>query len=126
MSIELSNSRKRAGLLFKAAIKANVSDELIESIVAARAYLEELDTQVNGNAAKNEIGEKNRPTIGERLFALNRGISTSTYGPTSTHKETMELVKTELMDLNEKLSTHKATLMALGDQVRTAGGAWIE
>jgi len=126
MSIRLANGRKKANLVFKAAIKANVPNELIQSIAAVRNEIEALDTQVNGNAAKNQIGEKNRPIIGDRLFALNRGISTSTYGPTATHKKTMEIIKAELAQLKEKIGVQVSSLGQLAEQVQAAGGAWIE
>ena len=126
MSIQLSNSKKRVELVFKAAMKANVSGTTMQDIAELRSSIGRLDTQVNGNPAKNQIGEKNRPTIGERLFSLNRGISNSTYGPTDTHRRTMEIVKKELGSVSNQLAGYRNSLSELANQVKAAGGSWVE
>ena len=109
-----------------AATHANVDNDLLNQIAQLKADLNSLETEFRGNPAKNEIGEKNDPILSERLFALNRGISRSTYGPTATHKQTMEMIKKELGELNEKLSTLKTKASELAGQVSAAGGSWIE
>jgi hypothetical protein len=126
LTISVSNANKKVDRLFKAAMKANVSNELLSEIGEVRAELSELDNTLNGNPAKNQIGERNRPLLSERLFALSRGITTSTYGPTDTHQQTMQII-------NDQLNTHQGTFEAiqakvkdLGDQVLQAGGSWVE
>ena len=49
----------------------------------------------NIRPAKNEIGEKTRPTVGNRIFTIFLGVSGSTYGPTSTHLMSFEIIKEE-------------------------------
>lgn len=126
LGTKLSNSQKTAKKLMSAASKANVGNDLMKQIAQLNADLNDLETTFKGNPAKNQVGEKNNPTIGERLFALNRGISRSTYGPTPTHKETMEIIEKELGGLNEKLMALKEMTSNLADQVVEAGGSWIE
>ena len=115
-----------ADKLFYAAAHANVGSELMNEVSALQKELGALDSQLNGTPAKNQIGEKNRPTIGDRLFSLNRGITTSTYGPTSTHRQTMELIKKQLNDMNDKLTSGKSKAKSLAQQVKDAGGSWVE
>ena len=91
-----------------------------------QANLDALDTELNGNVAKNQIGEKSKPTIGGRLFALNIGISNSTYGPTATHKKTMELISTQQQAMNKKLMMLKSEIKEISALIVKAGGPWIE
>jgi hypothetical protein len=98
----------------------------MERIAALQQGLDALDTQLNGNPAKNEIGEKGKPTIGNRLFALNRGISTSTYGPTPTHLETVRIITAEQQAINDKLAQLKGEAKEIGSLIVKAGGPWVE
>ena len=85
LSIQLLNTRKLSAQLSAAAMKSSLGTEALERIAKLDADLKALDAQLNGNPAQREIGEKTKPTIGARLFALNRGISMSTHGP---HQDT--------------------------------------
>ena len=126
LAIQLSNARKTADKLFIAAQKANVESSVLSDIVSVRKELDQLDTELNGNPARNQIGERSRPTIGGRLFALNRGISMSTYGPTETHKTTMQIIKDQWGAMNTRLQAQQDIVSTIADKVKTAGGSWIE
>jgi len=126
LSIQLSNTRKASKNLLKAATKSSVGSEVMERIAVLQQELDALDTQLNGNPAKNEIGEKVNPTIGNRLFALYRGISKSTYGPTPTHQETFTIITDEWQIMNGKLSSLKAEAQSIRDEIISAGGPWVE
>ncbi|MEM6642709.1 MAG: glycosyl hydrolase [Bacteroidota bacterium] len=126
MSIELSNADKAASKLFYAASQSNVGADILEATVKLQDELTQLKASINGNPAKNQIGEKSNPTINDRLFALNRGISLSTYGPTETHKATMEIIQKQMGALTQKLTAAKARIEYLASQIKTAGGPWVE
>lgn len=126
VNIKLSNERRRVDKILAAAMKANVGNEVLNDIVRTKNVLDGLDTELNGNSAKNQIGERNKPTLGDRLFALNRGISMSTYGPTATHKQTMAIIKDQMTLLNEKITVLQDKVESLGATVKNAGGAWVE
>lgn len=126
LGIQLSNTMKLSDKLIKAAGIANMENDVLEEIADVREALGKLDTELNGNAAKNEARERNRPTLGERLFALYRGITTSTYGPTQTHNETMQIIKKQWGDLSQRLNELRVRAEGLADQVEAAGGSWIE
>ncbi|MEQ8245183.1 glycosyl hydrolase [Fulvivirga sp.] len=125
-SIQLSNAYKTVDKLTWAASRSNVSQEVVSQVASVKAEVQSLQTIMNGNAAKLAIGERTNPTIGDRLFALNKGITLSTYGPTETHKQTMEIIKTQLKDLNAKLKATSDKISALAKQIVDAGGPWIE
>ena len=126
LSTQLSNTKKTAKKLLTAGIKANVGNDLLTQIAKLNSDLKDLETILGGHPGKNQIGEKSNPTLGERLFSLDRGISRSTYGPTETHKKTMQMVVKEWNSLNEKLQGFKDTASAFAGQIVEAGGSWIE
>ena len=126
LNVQLSNLYKSADKLVWAASRSKVSNDVITQVADLKKEVQDLLTSLNGNTAKKEIGEKNKPTIGSRLFALNRGITLSTYGPTETHKETMTIIKNQLSELNKSLIAATTKLSVLAKQVQAAGGPWIE
>jgi photosystem II stability/assembly factor-like uncharacterized protein len=126
LAIQLENTRKASKKLFTAAVNSSLDKQVIERIANLRKELNVLDTKLNGNPAKNEIGEKVKPTIGSRLFALNRGIAKSTYGPTITHQNTVKIILDDWNAVNEKLTSLKSEAKAIAELVVKAGGPWVE
>lgn len=118
----LTKTIKLAGQLQQAAQSSNADAAVFSSIHSARERLQELDKQWNGYKTKNEIGEKNHPTVGERLFAVSRGVSRSTYGPTTTHRQVLRWAEEEMVTLGEDLDAIILNLKKLADQVSRAGG----
>ncbi|MEK6477167.1 glycosyl hydrolase [Catalinimonas sp. 4WD22] len=88
--------------------------------------LMDLDEELNGNRAKQEIGEKTKPTISERLFAVERGISHSTYGPTPTHQQSLAIVKEQLQDIQNKLKSAQSEMAEISAELMENGAPWIE
>ncbi|MCI4671808.1 MAG: glycosyl hydrolase [Bacteroidia bacterium] len=126
LSTRLSHTRKSSKNLLTAASRSSVGSEVMERIAKLQQELDALDTQLNGNPAKNEIGEKVKPTIGARLFAVNRGISMSTYGPTPTHLMSVDIIMKEWQSINEKLNQLQSEAKEIGSMIVKAGGPWIE
>ena len=126
LGIKLSNTRKTAKKLMSAALKANVDSQTLEKIATLSASLSALDTELNGHPAKKQIGERSKPTLGARLFALNRGITLSTYGPTETHKKTMGIVIEQWSAMNEQLVELMEQTAQISSEIIEAGGSWIE
>lgn len=85
-----------------------------------------LDNELNGNSAQRQIGEKTKPVLGERLFALYRGISNSTYGPTDTHKTSMAIVTNDLQEINKTLTETEKQIEELVVALQAAGAPWVE
>ncbi len=91
-----------------------------------RRGLLDVDTALNGPAAKRQPGEKADPTVSSRLSAVNLGVASSTYGPTATHREQLRLVATELRRLQPIVSAMQKDLAALVQELVAAGAPWIE
>ncbi|MEM9895798.1 MAG: glycosyl hydrolase [Bacteroidota bacterium] len=126
LSMQLSNARKMSDKLLSSAMGAQVKNTILQDIAILKGELNKLDIKLNGNPAKNQIGEKSKPTIGARLFALTRGVTTSTYGPTDTHKETMRIIKKQLIEMQTALKASLEKSRALAQNIYDAGGSWIE
>jgi photosystem II stability/assembly factor-like uncharacterized protein len=87
--------------------------------------LMDLREQLYGNRSKEEVGERSPPTINGRL-RVAAGGTRSSYGPTTTQRQNLEIARGEL-------STLSATLKAITDiqmpklekQLVEAGAPWI-
>jgi hypothetical protein len=62
-----------------------------------------MDTELNGNKSKDEVGEKYFPTIKNRLRVASSGVAQSTYGPTPLHVRNLELAQQGFDNLNADL-----------------------
>jgi photosystem II stability/assembly factor-like uncharacterized protein len=62
-----------------------------------------IERQMKGSKSRNEIGEKNPPTVYYRLRAVESVVDNSTYGPTQTSKRSLEIVQKELMEIKSEL-----------------------
>jgi photosystem II stability/assembly factor-like uncharacterized protein len=101
---------------------SNLSNQLYET----QKELNELDFILNGNKAKNEIGARNNPTVRSRMFVGYRGLMT-TYGPTAMHKESVEIAKSELTSIQDRVEKiSKDQLPSLEKALQAAGAPLIE
>ncbi|MDX1462838.1 MAG: glycosyl hydrolase [Marinirhabdus sp.] len=96
-----------------------------DKISDAREALLSLQSEVFGNQAKNEIGEKGSPLLDDRMFAIYRGIERSTYGPTSTHEEQLNIIENQLASHQASLSTTTELLDVIERELRAAGAPEI-
>ncbi|MCP4460149.1 MAG: glycosyl hydrolase [Cytophagales bacterium] len=126
LQTNLSNAFKTSEKLLVAASRTNVSNEQIERVAELQGSIESIQTRLGGNAAKNEIGEGGKPTVGARVFALYKGIAWSTYGPTETHKQTIAIIKKQVGEMSTDLTAVSSEISAIAKQIVDAGGPWIE
>ncbi len=122
----LRNLMNAADKIHIAASRSNVSNEVLTSTMNLEASVKGLNVKFNGNTAKQEIGERNDPTIGTWGFALWKGVAWSTYGPTETHKEALSIVQKKLGELQSELNSLNSQAKNLADQIVAAGGPKIE
>ncbi len=55
--------------------------------------MQKIDVQVNGNKSKKEIGEKDNPSVSNRLSVAQRGFYGNSYGPTKLQMESFDIAK---------------------------------
>jgi hypothetical protein len=86
-----------------------------------------IDRQMNGNRSKRKIGEKNSPTIYDRLGAARSGVDDSTYGPTPTHIHSLELAEKGLTEIKSKLLViMEQKIPAMKKKLKAAGAPEVE
>ncbi|NRB48934.1 MAG: glycosyl hydrolase [Saprospiraceae bacterium] len=123
----LDNSMKKVNAMQLALERSRTeSASLTQQLHDLKGQLYDMQELMNGNAAKNEIGERNAPTIRSRMFVGFRGMST-TYGPTPTHKESVKIAMSELDKMNADLEEISGVkIPALEEELAKTGAPWIE
>ncbi len=103
-SLDLSHALKKVNGMELALARAELQPgELDKALSELRQKLLEIEEQLNGNHSKNEIGEKNNPTVKSRLNAASNGVQNSTYGPTETAQRSLEIAEREYDILKKEL-----------------------
>lgn len=77
---------------------------------------------LNGNEAKNAIGERNVPSLNERIWASEGALWGSTYGPTPNAQESLDIAKEMLKDLAVKIEVLDKKSKLLYAEMRKLGG----
>lgn len=100
----LAKALERVTLLQKALIRTVAAPGNLDSeLHRIKQSLLTLDEQLNGNRSKQQIGEKNKPTIAWRRGVASWGTFNSTYGATPLHKRSLEIAATEFQELKKNL-----------------------
>ncbi len=101
--------------------------KLNKDIHDLRLELMNIRTSLYGSSSRNEVGEKNPPTIVDRVSIAQMGTSNSTYGPTQTHRRSLEIAKEEFPAFKEKLEKiANEKVPALLQKLYEAGAPWVE
>jgi len=104
--IDLSNNMKAIKAMELALSRTTTSnDSLTAQLSKLRQELLSIETQFSGNKSKEEIGEKNNPTIYSRLQYAQMAVSNSSYGPTETAKQDLEIAKKQFSKAQAELNT---------------------
>ena len=127
-SLALTNALKRVDAMRIALERTQTNpQELEKSLFDIKQELLILDERLNGNRSKQEIGERSPPSIRQRLNVASYGTTNSTYGPTPTHKRSMEIAKEEYKEVKSLLENiRQEQIPALEKQLTYAGAPWIE
>ncbi len=87
----------------------------------------EIEEDLRGNQSKNEVGEKNDPTVFSRLGVAMMGTSYATYGPTPMHKENLKIASDEYNKIEAKLvQIMKEEIPEIEQALIEAGSPWIQ
>jgi hypothetical protein len=100
-------------------------DGLDAELHAATQELYEIEEALRGSRTRSEIGDPNPHTIERRLQVAMTGTMMSTYGPTPTHRRSLEIAEQEFEGLRQRLSALlEQRLPALERQLEEAGAPW--
>ncbi|MEE4196738.1 MAG: hypothetical protein V2I54_03770 [Bacteroidales bacterium] len=126
--IVLNNAREKVGAMSIALSRAEISPgELNRKLHELLLEIKTLETEFYGSQAKSKIGEKDIPTIFDRLSAASIGTSNSTYGPTPMHRRSLEIARNEFAQVKTKIDEIvEKKIPALEKELINAGAPWIE
>ena len=126
-SLALDESMKRIKAMQAALLRLDREDEGLEQrIYETSVKLEDLYSLMHGSPSAQEVGESGPPTPGQRLGVASNGLAT-TYGPTSTHMQSLEAGRAELAKIKKSLSDIiDEQLPGLEQELKDAGAPWIE
>jgi photosystem II stability/assembly factor-like uncharacterized protein len=127
LNFELNKAMKRAKAMERALQRSQAKPgQLDTELNQVIGDLNDLNSELNGNLAKQEVGEKTNPTVGERMFAVYRGIEHSTYGPTPSQKEQMAIIDKQLNYYEAKLGAAQQKLEVIYGKLRSMGAPYVE
>ncbi|MDA3933347.1 MAG: glycosyl hydrolase [Gammaproteobacteria bacterium] len=82
--------------------------------------------QFQGKSELESIGQPQSHTIGTRIFVASIGTMRSSYGPTPTHRRSLEIASSEFADVREQLNQLiEQRLPTLEQRLLDAGAPWI-
>ncbi len=127
-SITLQKAMDKVEAMFTALSRTNEDQkELYAKLYNLRLELVAIETQFYGNKSKGEIGERNNPTIYSRLGVAQMGTDNSTYGPTPTHRRSLDIAQKEFEKIKMKLTDIiDNKIPVLENELQKAGAPWIE
>jgi len=84
-----------------------------------------VDEELAGNRSRRDIGEPMAPSVSQRLRVAIHGVSGATYGPTATHRRSLELAEQRFSELQAQLRRLiDDELPALARRMDEAGVPW--
>lgn len=127
LNLQLLNAMKKATAIETALARTpGATTEMADMVTGLVSGLKRIEVALNGSPSKREVGEKTDPNIGSRLFAVQRGIERSTYGPTATHREQIEIVERDVRALSQRVTGAQQRLNRLALRIAGMGGPWVE
>lgn len=124
---ELRNAMKKVNSMLYALQQSQLETGTLDREVnQLRLDLLQFNKDLNGSPSKDEVGVKSVPTISNRLFAVSRAISNSTYGPTETAHKNMDIINEQLVVLNDDFNKIREKLENIETELEESGSLIIE
>jgi hypothetical protein len=100
-------------------------DGLDGELHAIRQELQAIDEALVGNRARASVEDDGVTTITRRVQVAQIGTAWSTYGPTATHRRSLEIAEAELAKVRERLNAVlERRLPAFETKLEEAGAPW--
>ncbi|ALO15927.1 Ycf48-like protein [Salinivirga cyanobacteriivorans] len=127
VSMAIQNTEKKMNAMEKALSRTDVDPTMLNSkMYNLKMELDRLRLKFFGSKAKSEVGERNNPTIYSRISAAQMGTNNSTYGPTQTHKRSLEIAQKEFKKLKVQLKEiMNNKIPAVETELQELGAPWI-
>jgi hypothetical protein len=100
-------------------------DALDAELHAIRQELHAIDEALVGNRARASVEDDGVVTVARRVQVAQAGTAWSTYGPTPTHRRSLEIAEQEFAAVRERLNAVlEQRLPALERKLEQAGAPW--
>jgi hypothetical protein len=122
----LEETFERVENLRKAVDRSGAAPDGVDAeIHTIEQELHEIDEALNGSRSRAAVGEPDVHFITHRLRTAAMGTRMSTYGPTPTHRRSLEIAEEEFADVRRRLNALlEERLPALERQLEEAGAPW--
>ncbi|MEN8187716.1 MAG: glycosyl hydrolase [Bacteroidota bacterium] len=100
---------------------SKVNPQLYKEIFDLNNSLNNLEVKLNGLKSKRTIMEETKPTIFSRIQVASMGTMNSTYGPTPTHKRSLEIAKEELVEMQNELKVLEKKIVNIEMKLKEIG-----
>ena len=127
-NLTITNGVRKVDAMMRAANKATGNnDRVIEQINNARIRLLDIQKAFSGDPVKGEIGERNAPSPNDASFISTVALTSGTYGPTGTHKKSLNRAKKQLSEIKAELKgVTNQLLPGIERELKAIGAPWIE
>jgi photosystem II stability/assembly factor-like uncharacterized protein len=124
--LALRQAQERVGALGTALDRSrSAPDGLDAELHAIEQELHAIDEAIGGNRARASIEDDGPITIERRLQVAQLGVNWSTYGPTATHRRSLEIAEQQFAPVRERLrKALEETLPAFEKKLEAAGAPW--
>ncbi len=127
LNMAFSDLEERSSNLKMKFIKSKISNtENIDKMYRVDSAVNSLKQNIYGNSTKLRIGEKTEPLISERIFSLSKVLSNSTYGPTETALQTINIIESTIDETIYKVNSLNKDIDTLADLLYSSGGPLIK
>ncbi|GAA6151755.1 VPS10 domain-containing protein [Pseudoteredinibacter isoporae] len=124
----LANAVQRLNMLEESLDRTSVAPgEYDAKFAKLRSQLLALDTRLNGNSAKNQIGAwGDDVSVFTRLFHAQIGTFKSTYGPTPAIQSSLDMAREELLQVRGELNALIGEdIPAFEKELQSLGAPWV-
>ena len=117
---------KRVDMLGTALERSRSGPDALDSeLHAIRQDLLAMDERLSGNRARAGVEDDGAMTIARRVQVAQMGTALSTYGPTPTHRRSLEIAEQELAKLRHQLNAIlEQRLPVFEKKLEAAGAPW--
>ena len=103
----------------------SVSSEISENIRSLNSEMNKLNALINGNKSKAEPGEKDDPSIYDRVSIAMRGLYGNTYGPTKGQLKSFEIAKKQWSEAKPIIENFVKNVNKTNDLIEKIGSPKI-
>jgi hypothetical protein len=124
-AVAIKNMLTETGAIKQTLLHSSAPDELRATTRTLELELLEMQDLISGNVARDLYSDPGPVSINRRIEVAMMGTFRSSYGPTPTHKRSLEIAESEFSAVKTRLrEIHDVELPALRKRLDEAGVPW--